>query len=96
MNRDMQVILIEFHFALELYMEYMLEGKDLQVATIFFASATGELASISVLCKYVLQIKVISERCVFLCTGCLQPFQNYNDLMFSSTTKMYKILLLSE
>lgn len=74
----------------------MLERKDLQV-TIFFASVTGELTSISVLRKYhVLQIKVISERCVLLCTGYLQYFQNYNDLMFSSTTKLCKIFLLNE
>lgn len=74
----------------------MLERKDLQVTSIFFASVTGELASISILCKYVLQIKVISERYVLLCTRYLQSFQNYNDLIFVSTTKMYKILLLNK
>lgn len=97
MNGDIRGILIEFHFSLELYIDYVLERKDLQVTTIFSACMTGELASISILSKYnVLQIKVISERYILLCSGYLQPFQNYNDLMFSSTTKIYEIFLLSE
>lgn len=91
------MILIEFHFSLEVYIEYLLERKDLYVTITFFACVTGELASINVLCKYhVLQMQVISERYVLLCTGYLQYFQNYNDLMFYNNTKIDEILNISK
>lgn len=43
--------LIEFHFSLAVYIEHLLGRKGLHVTIIFFACMTGEMASISVLCK---------------------------------------------
>lgn len=97
MKGDTQTILREFHFSLVVFIEYLLGRRDLHVTIIFFACMTDELASIRVLCKYhVLQIKVTSERYVLFRTGCLQHFQNYDDLMICSTTEICEIFLLNK